>query len=124
MGSKWRYLNLRSLIKYIVQRINFKEYLMKTKIVILSAAFLFSHLAQAKDDTDQTIGLSSSTAGTSLIFDNSQKSEGSIIGLKGNIPLSSNMIALEKFKERAGQKTHSFIQLYGQVDVGYSYKTK
>lgn len=100
---------------------------MNTKTFVLVMLILSVCTVNARDDSNNTVGFSSENSVTSLIFDGRQKTDlNTFIGIKGEVPLNANAntIALDKFKERMGQKPRSFIELYGQIEMGYTHTHK
>lgn len=89
--------------------------------ILLALCFVSGSLAYAQDDSNQTIGLKSGSS-TKLTFDVAGKKDETVVGIKGEMPLSANERAFEHFKERMGN--HSSIELYGVVDIGFQHTSR
>ena len=100
--------------------------MMNLKPAFFVASILISGLACANDDAPATVGLKLSS-GPQLFFDvankvsNEQGGSHSFVGIKGDIPLTEQGRALQRFKEHLSQK--SSIQVYGQMELGYQHRS-
>ncbi len=95
---------------------------MKKIITITCLSLFISTAALAKDTSESAIGLFTSAGQTSLVFDQSVEKDGSKIGIKGEVPLNNTARAIESMNQRWNNTSKSSIQVYGQVDIGYSSK--
>ncbi|TDR29093.1 hypothetical protein [Hydromonas duriensis] len=93
------------------------------KLGFISALFvMMSGTALANDESTQVVGMDfgSSNSGPALVFDVSDKKDNNIVGIRGEMPLTEKDRAMQKFRERMGQR--SSVEVYGQVDLGYEYR--
>ena len=99
---------------------------MNFKPALFAASILISSLACANDETPATVGLKLSS-GPQLFFDvankvsDKQGNSNSFVGIKGEIPLTEQGRALQRFKEHLNQR--SSVQVYGQVELGYQHRS-
>jgi hypothetical protein len=97
---------------------------MKKSLVLLSAGFLLMGTAFAKDGAESSIGFSNNQGATSLIFDVAGEKHGSTVGVRGEMPLNDTARAVQAMNERWYKKPKSGIELYGTIDIGYSYTSR
>ena len=100
--------------------------MMNFKPTFFAASILISSLAHANDDAPATVGLKLSS-GPQLFFNVADKvsykrgHSSTIVGIKGEVPLTEQGRALQRFKEHLSQR--SSVQVYGQLELGYQHRS-
>jgi hypothetical protein len=94
---------------------------MKKLLVLISMALLASNSALARDDRESTVGFSSQSNGTALIFDVANEKNENVLGVRAALPLNQTTRAVEAMNERWKSTPKSKVELYGTIDLGYHH---